>query len=63
MVKQHGQQDRTIRTARHQVHLWLPLHTKFQETDVKQVQMSEMKALKWPTTEWQDNTKDEIKNF
>jgi len=46
-VKQHEHQDETSRTARHQVHLWLPYKTqKISNTDVKQVQMSEMKAIK-----------------
>jgi len=43
------------------VHLWRPYKTqKISKTVVKQVPMSEIKAIKWPTTERQDNTKEEI---
>ena len=36
-------------------------HTKFRKTVEKQVQMSKMKAIRWPATEQQNNTMEEIK--
>jgi len=50
-VKQHEYQDETSRTARNQVHLAALIKQKIPTTGVKQVQMSEMKAINWPTTE------------
>jgi len=36
-------------------------HTKFLKTVIKQVQLTKMKAIKLPPTEWQNDTKEEIK--
>jgi len=48
-VKKHEHQDEMSRTGA--LMAALIKHTKFPKTVVKEVLMSKMKAIKWPTTE------------